>query len=77
MQVSANFAVAVGFALVPVGAEVGEPGGGVVEQVPDDDEDPLGDGALGLVPAEAPGQAADSFAEEGVSADGAVAAWVQ
>ena len=53
-EVGADLAVAVGFAVVPAGAEVGEPGFGVGEQVPDDDEDGAGDGALGPVPAEAP-----------------------
>ena len=33
-QVGSDLAVAVGFALVPVGAEVGDPGVGVGEQVP-------------------------------------------
>ena len=60
------------FAFVPVGAEVGEPGFGVREQVPDDGEDGAGDGALGPVPAQPPGQAAESFAEEGFGAGGAV-----
>ena len=44
---------------------------GVGEQVPDDDEDGAGDGALGPVAAEAPGQAAEPLAEEGVGAGGA------
>jgi hypothetical protein len=38
-DVAADFLVAAGLALVPVGAEVGVAGGGVVQQVPDDDED--------------------------------------
>src|SRR5690242_5935147 len=71
-EAGADFAVAVCFAVVPAGAEVGEPGSGIGEQMPDDDEDGAGDGALGPVPAEAPGQAAESFAEEGSGAGGAV-----
>jgi hypothetical protein len=38
-EVGAGLAVAVGFALVPVGAEVGVSGPGVAEQVPDDECD--------------------------------------
>ena len=64
-------AVAVGVSVVPVGAEVGEPGFGVGEEVPDDDEDRSSDGAPGPGAAEAAGQAADPFAEEGVGAGGA------
>jgi hypothetical protein len=71
-EVCLDLAVAVGRAFVPVGAEVGEPGFWVGEQVPDDDEDGAGDGALGPVPAQAPGQAAEPFAEEGLGAGGAV-----
>src|SRR5580704_6050741 len=71
-EVGADLAVAVGFAVVPVGAEVGEPGFGVGEQVPDDDEDGAGDGAFGPVPAEALAEAAEPFAEEGAGAGGAV-----
>jgi hypothetical protein len=69
-EVGADLAVAVGFAMVPAGSEVGEPGFGAGEQMPGDDEDGAGDGALGPVPAEALGQAAGSFAEEGVGAGG-------
>src|SRR6266478_2185156 len=65
-EVGADLAVAVALALVPVGAEVGEPGRGVGEQVPDDHEDGPGDGAFRLVPAEAPSEAADPLAEERV-----------
>ena len=68
---AAGAAVGVGFALVPAGAEVGEPVVGAGEQVPDDDEDGAGDGAPGPVAVEAPGQAAEPFAEEGVGAGGA------
>ena len=50
----ADLAVAAGFACVPVGAEVGEPGRGVGEEVPDDDEDGAGDGAPGPCAAQAP-----------------------
>jgi hypothetical protein len=38
-EVGLDLAVAVGFAVVPVGAEVGVSGFGVAEEVPDDDED--------------------------------------
>ena len=58
--------------VVPAGAEVGEPGRGVGEEVPDDDEDGSSDGALGLVPAEAAGQPAEPFAEERTGVRGAV-----
>jgi hypothetical protein len=71
-EAGADLAVAVGCALVPVGAEAGEPGVGAGRQVPDDDEDRAGDGALGPVPAQALRQAAESFAEEGFGAGGAV-----
>ena len=71
-EVGADLAVAVGFAFVPVGAEVGEPGFGAGEQVPDDDQDGAGDGAFGPVAAEALAEAAESFAEEGFGAGGAV-----
>ena len=64
----ADLAVSVGFAVVPVGTEVGEPGFGAGEQVPDDDEDGAGDGAFGPVPA----QAAEPCAEERFGACGAV-----
>jgi hypothetical protein len=50
-DVGADLAVAVGFAFVPVGAEVGESGFGVTEEVPDDDEYGAPDRALGPVPA--------------------------
>src|SRR6266849_2955422 len=59
VQEAAGAAVGVGFALVPAGAEVGEPVVGAGEQVPDDDEDGAGDGAPGPVAVEAPGQAAE------------------
>jgi len=52
-EVGADLTVAVGFAVVPVGAEVGEPGFGAGEQVPDDDQDGAADGAFGPVPAQA------------------------
>ena len=69
---SADLAVAVGFAFVPVGAEVGEPGFGAGEQVPDDDQDGAGHCAFGPVPAQALAEAAKPFAEEGLGAGGAV-----
>jgi hypothetical protein len=58
-EVGADLAVAAGLRVVPGGAEVGEPGFGVGEEVPDDDEDGAGDGALGPVAAEAPAKTAE------------------
>ena len=46
----AGLAAAVGVPGVPVGAEVAVAGGGVVEQVLDDDEDGPAHGAAGLLP---------------------------
>jgi hypothetical protein len=71
VEVAADLAVAVAVEFVPVGAEVGEAGFGVVEEVPDDDEDGAGDGAPGPERADAAGQAALPFAEEGGGAGGA------
>jgi hypothetical protein len=68
--VGADLAVAVGFAVVPVGAEVGEPGFRAGEQVPDDDQDGAADGAFGPVAAQALAEAAEPFAEEGAGARG-------
>src|SRR4029077_12284184 len=48
LDVVADFAVGVGAGLVAAGAEVGEPGGGVGEQVPDYGHDGAGDGDLGF-----------------------------
>src|SRR5215468_9634908 len=45
----AGLAAAVGVPGVPVGAEVAVAGGGVVQQVPDDDEDGPAHGAAGLL----------------------------
>ena len=47
-DVVAELAAGVGAGRVVAGAEVGEPGFGVGEQVPDDDQDGTGDGDLGL-----------------------------
>jgi hypothetical protein len=47
------------------------PGFGVGEQVPDDDEDGPADGAAGPGAVEAPGEAAEPLAEEGVGLRGA------
>src|ERR1700730_564513 len=63
--------VFVGAGLVVAGAEVGVPGGGVGEQVPDDDQDGAGAGDLSLGLAAAAGDAPVAFAEEGISAGGA------
>jgi hypothetical protein len=54
------------------GAQVGEPGRRILEEVPDDDEDGPGDGALGDAGAAFAGDAAVPFAEEGGGALGAV-----
>src|SRR5690242_15497342 len=65
----AGLAAAVGVPGVSVGAEVAVAGGGVVQQVPDADEDGPADGAAGLLPpaaAGAGGQAAEPLAQEGV-----------
>src|SRR5690349_5673286 len=67
-EVGADLAVAVGLAVVPAGAEVAEPGAGVGQQVPDDDEDGPAGRALGADAADAPGEAAEPLAEEGVGA---------
>ena len=58
-------------ALVVAGAEVGEPGGRVGEQVPDDDQDGAGHGDLGFGFAAAAGDPVVPLAEEGVRAGGA------
>ena len=55
---------------VVVDAEVVEPGGGVVEQVPDDDQDRAGDCDEGLEFAAAFDDAAVAFTEEGVGFGG-------
>ena len=47
-DVVTELAVGVGAGLVVAGAEVGEPGFGVTEQVPDYDQDGAGHGDLGL-----------------------------
>src|SRR3984885_11566209 len=65
----AGLAAAVGVPGVPVRSEVAVAGGGVVEQVPDDDQDGAADGAAGLRPpaaAGAGGQPAEGLAQEGV-----------
>src|SRR5689334_21259183 len=65
----AGLAAAVGVPGVPVGSEVAVAGGGVVQQVPDDDEDGPAHGAAGLLPpapAGTGGQAAEPLAQERV-----------
>jgi len=65
----AGLAAAVGVPGVPVRSKILVAGGGVVEQVPDDDQDGPADGAAGfLAPASAGagGQASEPLAEEGV-----------
>src|SRR5690348_9147599 len=71
----AGLAAAVGVPGVPVGSEVAVAGGGVVEQVPDDDQDGPAHGAAGLLPPAAAGtggKAAEPLAEEGVGVRGGV-----
>src|SRR5207245_10576809 len=55
---------------MPVGAEVGEVGGGVRQQVPDDGEDGVADGDQGAFLAAAPDDALIAGCEEGAGADG-------
>src|SRR6266705_116475 len=69
-DVVAGLAVVVDAAGVVVGAEVVEAGGGVGQQVPDDDQDAAGDGGQGLELADAPDQAAVARAEGGVGRGG-------
>jgi hypothetical protein len=76
-QVGADLAVAVGVVVVPAGAQVGEPDIGISQQMPDDEQDRPSDGALGFVPVEPPGQAADAVAEERLGAGSAVSGLVQ
>src|SRR5258708_27293685 len=64
--------VFVGAGLVVAGAEVGEPVGGVGEQVPGDDQDGAGDCDLGLGLAAAAGDAVVPLAEGGLGAGGDV-----
>ena len=67
-----DLAVDIDAGLVVAGAEVCEPGLGVTEQVPDDDQDGAGDGDLGLLLAAAAGDPVVALAEEGGGAGGAV-----
>ena len=69
-DVVADLAFGVDPAGVVVGAEVVEPGGGVGEQVPDDDQDGAGDRDQGFEFAAAFDDAPVAFAEEGVGAGG-------
>ena len=66
----AGFLVGVDAAGVVAGAEVVVAGGGVGEQVPDDDQDGAGDGDEGLELAAAVDEAPVAFAEEGVGLGG-------
>src|SRR6266704_4160898 len=70
-EVGADLLVPGDVAGVPVRAEVAVAGGGVVEQVPDDDHDGAGDGDLGDGLAAAAGDAGVPLAEEGGGAGGA------
>ena len=69
-DVVAVLAFGVDAAGVVVGAEVAEAGGGVGEQVPDDDQDGAGDRDEGLEFAAAFDDAPVAFAEEGVGLGG-------
>jgi hypothetical protein len=53
-EVGSDLAVPPGVVVMPAGAKVSEPGTGIGQEVPDDDQDRPADGALGLVPAEPP-----------------------
>src|SRR2546425_1896487 len=64
-EVVAELAVGIGAGLVVAVAEVGEPGGRVFQQVPDDDQDGAGDGDLGFGFAAAAGDPVVALAEEG------------
>src|SRR6266704_4235389 len=69
----AGLAAAVGVPGVPVRAEVAVAGGGVVQEMPDDDEDGPAYGAAGFLAAAsagAGGDAAEALAEEGVRVRG-------
>src|ERR1700728_5100015 len=70
-DVVAQLAVDIGAGLVIAVAEVGVPGGGVGQQVPDDDQNGAGHGDLGLGLAAAAGDPGVALAEEGGSAGGA------
>src|SRR6266487_4341829 len=59
------FAAQRGEAVMPVGAEVGEAGGGVGEQVPDDGEDGVADGDQGAFLAAAPDDPLVAGGQEG------------
>src|SRR5215472_11707443 len=64
-EVVSDLAVLVGAGGVVAVAEVGEPGLGAGQQVPDDDQDGTGDGDLGLGLAAAAGDPVVALAEEG------------
>src|SRR6516162_2216964 len=70
-DVVAELAVSVGTGLVVARAEVGVPGGGVGQQVPDDHQDGAGHGDLGPGLAAAAGDPVVALAEEGGGAGGA------
>src|SRR5487761_1363674 len=56
---------------MPVGAEVGEAGGGVGQQVVDDDQDGVADGDQGALFAAAAGEPVVAGAQEGLGPGGA------
>src|ERR1700732_2683347 len=64
-DVVAQLAVGVGAGLVVAVAEVGEPGLGILQQVPDDDQDGAGHGDLGFGLAAAADDPGVTLAEEG------------
>src|SRR2546421_8831325 len=70
-DVVTELTVDVGTGLVVARAEVGVPGGGGGEQVPDDHQDGAGHGDLGFGLAAAAGDAVVALAEEGGGAGGA------
>ena len=65
------FAAQRGEPVVPVGAKVGEPGIGVSEQVPGDDQDGVADRDQGALLAAAPGDPLVAGGQEGLGAGGA------
>src|SRR5712672_1361631 len=69
-DVVAEPAVGVGAGLVVAVAEIGEPGLGVLEQVPDDHQDGAGHGDLGFGLAAAAGDPGVALAGEGGGAGG-------
>ena len=63
---AAGLALGVGAGGVVIGAEFAEPGGGIGQQVPDDDQDGAGDGDQGFELADPLDQPPVPLAQEGV-----------